>query len=170
MDGTASKARWGKPALTGRAALVIVVAGFFLLAWPLGLGLGALLALAVVAALLVADIVLAPRPGSIEVKRSFPAMMSLTTMADVSWTVLNPHRRAHVVQFADELAPSLGASARRARVSCARGSSGQGERQIGSHPAGPFHSYRNGRACRGPAWAGGPPVNTPHAQRTARLP
>ena len=63
MDGTVSKARWGKPALTGRAALVIVVAGFFLLAWPLGLGLGALLALAVVAALLVADIAAGSPPG-----------------------------------------------------------------------------------------------------------
>ena len=56
------------------------------------MGLGALLALAVVAALLIADIALAPRPGSIEVKRSFPAMMSLATMANISWTVFNPHR------------------------------------------------------------------------------
>jgi uncharacterized protein (DUF58 family) len=116
MEGAASKARWGKPALTGRAAIVVVVAGFFLLAWPFSLGLGALLALAVVMVLLIADVLLAPRPGSIEVTRSFPAVMSLATVANVSWTVLNPHRRAYVVQFADELAPSLGASARRARV------------------------------------------------------
>jgi len=116
MDDAAGKARWGKPALTGRAALVVVGAGFFLLVWPLGLGLGALAVVALVAALLVADFLLAPRPGSIAVTRSLPTMMSLATVANVSWTVFNPHRRACVVLFADELAPSLGASARRARV------------------------------------------------------
>jgi uncharacterized protein (DUF58 family) len=116
MDDAAGKARWGKPVLTGRAALVIVVAGLFLLVWPFGLGLGALLALVVVVGLLVADILLASRPGSIGVTRSLPAVISLGASANVSWTVLNPHRRARVVLFADELAPSLGASARRARV------------------------------------------------------
>jgi uncharacterized protein (DUF58 family) len=116
MDDAAGKARWGKPALTGRAPLVVVVAGFFLLVWPLGLPLGVLLALVVVVGLLGADILLAPRPGSIIVTRIFPAVMSLATSASVSWTVFNPHRRDCVVRFADELAPSLGASARRARA------------------------------------------------------
>jgi uncharacterized protein (DUF58 family) len=116
MDGAAGKVRWGKPVLTGRAALVVVAAGLFLVVWPLGLRLGALLALAVVVALLVVDLLLAPRPGSIGVTRSLPAVISLGSSANVSWTVFNPHRRASVVLFADELAPSLGASARRARV------------------------------------------------------
>jgi uncharacterized protein (DUF58 family) len=116
MDDAARKAPWGKPVLTGRAALVVVIAGFFLLVWPLGLRLGALVALVIVVGLLVVDFLLARRPGSIVVTRSFPAVISLATLANVSWTVLNPHRRACVVLFADELAPSLGASARRARV------------------------------------------------------
>lgn len=116
MDGAADQTSWGRPALTGRAALVVVAAGFFLLAWPFGPGLGALVALVVVVALLATDLLLAPRPATIGVERALPAMMGLGTKAAVSWTVFNPHRRPCVVRFADELAPSLGASARRARA------------------------------------------------------
>ncbi len=126
MDDAARKAPWGKPVLTGRAALVVVVAGFFLLVWPLGLRLGALVALVIVVGLLVVDFLLARRPGSMVVTRSFPPVISLATSANVSWTVLNPHRRACVVLFADELAPSLGASAAAGARACAGRPSRQG--------------------------------------------
>jgi uncharacterized protein (DUF58 family) len=116
MDEPVGKPRWGKPALTGRAPLVIVAAAIFLLVCPLNLGLGALVALGLVVLLLVADLFLAPRPATIGLTRSLPAMMALGTQGAVGWTVANPHRRPCVVRFADELAPSLGASARRARV------------------------------------------------------
>jgi uncharacterized protein (DUF58 family) len=43
-------------------------------------------------------------------------MINLGSNGTVSWTVSNPLKRPLVVRLSDELAPSLGASARRARV------------------------------------------------------
>jgi uncharacterized protein (DUF58 family) len=107
---------WGQPAVTGRAALVVAGAGLLLLLWPFGAALGAAVATATVAAVLAADLLLAPRPAAIGVVRSLPAVVGLGAPATLSWTVHNPGPRSLVVRIADELAPSLGASARRARV------------------------------------------------------
>jgi uncharacterized protein (DUF58 family) len=91
-------------------------AALLLLAWPFGTGSGtAVLAVLVVAAM-VADLALAPRPARVGVARSLPAVVGLGTPATLSWTVHNPCDRPLVVRIADELAPSLCASARRARV------------------------------------------------------
>jgi len=62
------------------------------------------------------DLALAPRPERVGVARSLPAVVGLGTPATLSWTVHNPCDRLLVVRIADELAPSLCASARRARV------------------------------------------------------
>lgn len=107
---------WGQPALTGRAALVVAGAGLLLAAWPLGTGLGAVVLTVMVAGLLATDLALAPRPATVGVARSLPAVVGLGAAATLSWTVHNPCSRSLVVRLADELAPSLGASTRRARV------------------------------------------------------
>ncbi len=107
---------WGQPALTGRAALVVGGAGLLLLVWPFGPGLGAVVLTVMVAGALATDLFLAPRPAAIGVDRSLPAVVGLGAPATLSWTVHNPCSRSVVVRMADELAPSLGASARRARV------------------------------------------------------
>ena len=91
------------------AALVVLV-------WPGGPATGALVAGLVAAVLLVVDLALAPRPARVGVTRSLPTMVTLGAQATVSWTVSNPLGRPLVVRLADELAPSLGAGARRARL------------------------------------------------------
>jgi uncharacterized protein (DUF58 family) len=110
------RGQWGQPALTGRTPLVVAGAGLLLLAWPFAVGLGGAVAAAAVAGLLVADLFLAPRPNTIGVARALPAVVGLGASAALSWTVDNPGPRALVVRIADDLAPSLGASARRARA------------------------------------------------------
>ncbi len=107
---------WGQPALTGRAALVVGGAGLLLLAWPFGTALGVVVLAAIVAGALATDLFLAPRPATVEVARALPAVIGLGARGTLSWTVHNPCSRSLVVRLADELAPSLGASARRARV------------------------------------------------------
>ena len=102
--------------MTGRAALVVAGAGLLLAAWPLGTGLGAVVLTVMVAGLLATDLALAPRPATVGVARSLPAVVGLGAAATLSWTVHNPCSRSLVVRLADELAPSLGASTRRARV------------------------------------------------------
>ncbi|MGA3219302.1 MAG: DUF58 domain-containing protein [Acidimicrobiales bacterium] len=107
---------WGRPALTGRAPLLVAGAALLLLVWPLGAGLGAAVLSGAVVAALATDLLLAPRPARVGVARSLPAVVGLGSRASLTWTVHNPCPRPLVVRIADELAPSLGASARRARV------------------------------------------------------
>ena len=118
MTGDAQRGRpaWGRPALTGRAPLLVAGAALLLLVWPFGTGLGVAVLTVLVVATLVADVVLAPRPATVGVGRRLPAVVGLGAAATLSWTVHNPCNRPLVVRIADELAPSLGASARRARV------------------------------------------------------
>jgi uncharacterized protein (DUF58 family) len=102
---------------TRRLALVAAVASVVVagvpgrgVLWPLvGVNLG-LLAVALV------DAGLAPSPGRLGVRRSLPPAVTLGTQAEVTWTVRNPLRRALSISLADELAPSLRASTRRARA------------------------------------------------------
>lgn len=93
------------------AAVVLAVPG------PPGWGfLAAVAANAALAVVAVADWAAAPRPSRIAVSRSAPAVVALGRPATVAWRVANPGRRAVRVDLADELAPSLGAASRRARV------------------------------------------------------
>ncbi|HYA45624.1 MAG TPA: DUF58 domain-containing protein [Acidimicrobiales bacterium] len=89
--------------------------------WPFALGLGIAVAVIAVAAVLAADLLLAPRPGTIGVNRHLPTLLSLGDKGEVSWILSNPHRRSLRVAIADELAPSLGASARRAKLNVPAG-------------------------------------------------
>jgi uncharacterized protein (DUF58 family) len=97
-------------------SLLIAVGALVLLVWPFGTWLGVIVLGLAAAVLLVVDLVMAPRPGSVGVVRDLPRTISLGTSAPIEWTVSNPLRRPLVVALADELMPSLGATARRARV------------------------------------------------------
>lgn len=118
------------PALTRRLALVaaaIAAAMLFLPdAWPgipasIDVGpwelpgpvvvvLGGLLLLALV------DWLLAGSVASIEIEREMPAALALNVPGEIQWSLRNNGGMRRVVTFGDELAPSLRATARRARV------------------------------------------------------
>jgi uncharacterized protein (DUF58 family) len=70
----------------------------------------------IVAAALV-DARLAPAPAALTVDRSLPAALTIGgDTGEVSWRIANPTARPQSVAIADELAPSLHPSRRRARV------------------------------------------------------
>lgn len=103
-----------RPVPTRRLAVVAGVASLV----ALGLPGGALLAplVAVNAVLLLAalgDVVAATDPSRLEVDRDLPAVLVLRSTGEVRWSVGNPTARRLRVALADELAPSLGPSARR---------------------------------------------------------
>ena len=99
---------------TRRLALVAALAsaGVWALpghSWvPLALVNGGLLALQVL------DAGLAPSPKRLPVERTLPAGVTLGAEVDVTWTVRNPGGFGSRVSLADELAPSLRATTRRA--------------------------------------------------------
>jgi len=75
--------------------------------------------LAVAAGLLAAvgaDLVLASAPDTISVERELPGVLPLDGDGEVAWHVRNPTARRLTVWVADELAPSLHATSRRARL------------------------------------------------------
>jgi uncharacterized protein (DUF58 family) len=79
---------------------------------------------AVNAALLVVagvDWALAPRPATLDVDRRLPGIVPLDGCDEVVWTVRNSTRRRLSVSLADELAPSLHAETRRARLTVPAG-------------------------------------------------
>ncbi len=83
--------------------------------------IGIYLPLLVVAALVVLDGARGPAPWQIEIERRLPRLMALDSEAELSWTVVNPTSRELSVALADELAPSLGASRRRAALTVPAG-------------------------------------------------
>ncbi|HEY8545193.1 MAG TPA: DUF58 domain-containing protein, partial [Acidimicrobiales bacterium] len=99
---------------TRRFAVAVAVAS--VVAWalpgdewaPLWIANGGLLVLQVV------DAWLAPSPGRVPVERSLPSGITLGAEADVTWTVRNPSSFGCRISLADELAPSLRATTRRA--------------------------------------------------------
>lgn len=115
------------PVLTWRLVAAAAVGSFLVLLLPLPVPWGLL---GVDGALLLAALVdwlLATRPGELEVERRLPGIVPLGGQARVEWTVAHrrgaPRRtgRPIRVRLADELAPSLGAATRRARVVLAPG-------------------------------------------------
>jgi uncharacterized protein (DUF58 family) len=115
------------PVPTWRLAAVAAAGSVVVLLLPLRAPVGVLV---VDGALLVAaliDWLLAARPAEIDVERRLPGIVPLGAEARITWTV--GHRRDAPlrtgqpirVRLADELAPSLGATTRRARVALAPG-------------------------------------------------
>lgn len=70
----------------------------------------------VVAVLLLADFARTPAPHRVGVARQLPPVLGLDSDELVRWYVRNPVARALVVGVSDSLAPSAGASSRRATV------------------------------------------------------
>src|SRR5438128_2727227 len=71
---------------------------------------------AVLLAVAVGDWLLAVRPAAVLVTRELPGIVPLDGRAEVSWRVANPSGRRLNLRLADELAPSLRAASRRARL------------------------------------------------------
>jgi uncharacterized protein (DUF58 family) len=65
--------------------------------------------------LAVADALVGPGPRAMGVERILPAGVTLGAEAELTWSIRNPSRRSVRVAVADELAPSLRATTRRAR-------------------------------------------------------
>jgi uncharacterized protein (DUF58 family) len=62
------------------------------------------------------DWLLAPAPGRIAVERTMPVVLVIDQPGEVAWRIENPTARRVRIGLADELAPSLHASVRRATV------------------------------------------------------
>jgi uncharacterized protein (DUF58 family) len=104
------------PVPTGRLALAAGLASLVVLAMPVDGPVGLLLADGVLLAVAGVDCLLAPAPRRVSVDRDLPAVLPLGGDGEVGWTVRNPLGRRLRVGLADELAPSLGAGARRVRL------------------------------------------------------
>jgi uncharacterized protein (DUF58 family) len=102
------------PVLTARTAAVAAVGSIAMLALTETAGLVALNA--GLAALVLLDVALTPRPGRVTVERELPEVVALDTPASATWHVTNPTRRRLTVELADQLAPSLRARIRRIRL------------------------------------------------------
>ena len=70
----------------------------------------------VLLALAAVDALLAGSPNDIEIERELPRALALNVRGDVTWHLRNPGKVRRTVSFGDELAPSLRAGVRRARV------------------------------------------------------
>jgi uncharacterized protein (DUF58 family) len=71
---------------------------------------------AVLVGIAVLDGLSAPKPDLVRVERDLPQVVTLGSRAPVVWTLTNLGRRPVRVAFADQLAPSLRAGSRQARV------------------------------------------------------
>jgi uncharacterized protein (DUF58 family) len=104
------------PVPTRRLAAVAALAAVVVLLAPVE-PVWTILALA--AALLSAaaiDLARAPAPATIAVERELPGVLPLDGEGEVAWHVRNPTARRLTVWVADELAPSLHATSRRAQL------------------------------------------------------
>ena len=104
------------PVLTRRLAFVALGVAVLRVLLPDSLPFGLVGMNAVLVVLVVADWALAPSPGRIVVERTAPPVLTLGHTGALAWKVTNPVDRALRVGVADQLAPSLHASQRRASV------------------------------------------------------
>lgn len=104
------------PVPTGRLAVVIAVASLAGLALPVTPVVALLAVDLVVVVAALADWGRALPPSRLGFERALPAVVALGAEAEMRWQVGNPGARPAVVALADQLAPSLRASDRRARL------------------------------------------------------
>ncbi len=104
------------PVPTRRLALVAAVAAVVVLLAPVRPGWTILVVELALVAAAVGDAFFAPAPRRIDVGRELPGVLPLGGEGEVAWHVRNPTSRRLTVWIADELAPSLGATSRRARL------------------------------------------------------
>ncbi|MEA2717937.1 MAG: hypothetical protein QOI99_2254, partial [Actinomycetota bacterium] len=104
------------PVPTVRLVVAAAVASLVVLAspWPVAVMVVVDLVLVALAAV---DWARATRPSTVPVERDLPGVVPLGAEAVIRWTVRNPAPdRVLRLTLADELAPSLGAASRRARM------------------------------------------------------
>jgi uncharacterized protein (DUF58 family) len=115
------------PVPTWRLAALAAAGSVVVLLLPLPAPAGLLVVDGTLLLAALADWVLATRPAEIEVERRLPGIVPLGAEARITWTAGHrrdaPRRtgRSIRVRLADELAPSLGATTRRARLVLAAG-------------------------------------------------
>lgn len=104
------------PIPTRRFALIALALSVPMLFVPLGLPASLLLVNGVLLAVALADWSRAVAPAALDMERHLPAVVTMGAEAEVVWRARNPTPHRLVVMLADELAPSLGAASRRARL------------------------------------------------------
>jgi uncharacterized protein (DUF58 family) len=105
------------PVPTWRLVAAVALGSLVVLALPLAPPAGLWLVDGALLAAALADWLLAARPGDLEVERELPGVVPLGAEAQVTWRVGSRRGRAAArVRLADELAPSLRATTRRARL------------------------------------------------------
>jgi uncharacterized protein (DUF58 family) len=125
------------PVPTWRLAAVAAAASLLVLVAPAP-GLALLWVNAGLLAAAALDWALAVRPAAIGVERDLPGVVALGSEAAVCWKVRNPGRRVLRLALADELAPSLGADSRRARLSVAPRATATARTTLRPHRRGRF--------------------------------
>jgi uncharacterized protein (DUF58 family) len=98
------------------AAVALVLAGVRLLLPDAPIVPGLLVLDGLLLLVAIVDWLLAPAPGRIAVERTMPVVLVIDEPGEVAWRIANPTGRRLRIGFADELAPSLHASVRRATV------------------------------------------------------
>ncbi len=104
--------RW-LPVPTGRLALVAAIVSLLVAFFPGDSTLGLLVVNVSLLVVALGDWWLAPRPADIPIERSVPGVIPLLQRARIVWSATNPTNRKVRIAFADDLAPSLGATRRR---------------------------------------------------------
>jgi uncharacterized protein (DUF58 family) len=102
------------PVFTRRLAVLCAIASIAMIGLATWAGFFAVNALLVLLVLL--DTALTPDPARVRVEREVPDIVALDTVAEIVWRLGNPGGRPLTVEIADDLAPSLRARTRRARV------------------------------------------------------
>ena len=122
-----------RPLPTGRLALLALIGSALVLALPVRPPVGLIAVDGVLAVLAILDAVRAVRPAALDVERDLPRGLPIgATDGSVTWRVRNPSGRAVRIAIADELAPSLGAASRRARMVIPAG--GAASATVAIHP------------------------------------
>ncbi|MBV9412761.1 MAG: DUF58 domain-containing protein [Acidimicrobiia bacterium] len=104
------------PVPTRRLAMVVALAAIVVLLAPVRPVWTIVVVAVVLLGAAMLDFFLAPPPGRVEVERELPGVLPLDGEGEVEWRVRNPTGRRVTAWIADELAPSLNASSRRARL------------------------------------------------------
>lgn len=103
------------PVPTARLALVAALAAVVVAVVPGSIVERLLVVDGALLLLAVADWLMAPSAGRLQVERELPAVITLGSTATVTWQVRSTARRPVRVAVSDDLAPSLGAGTRRFR-------------------------------------------------------
>jgi len=104
------------PVPTRRLAVVAAIAAVLVLLAPVQPGWTILIVELALLGAAAADVILAPAPARILVERELPGVLPLDGEGEVAWHARNPTARRLTVWLADELAPSLRPTSRRARL------------------------------------------------------